>query len=112
MTASASSVFMMAPPKMDLWVARRSSGALRRRRYPRINPADDFGHHCFLAEVVERIVVIAFVQFQCLVTSAGSVIKVLAAARPGRTVCRAVNDQHRQRDLRKLLLQPFIRANH
>ena len=51
---------------------------------------------CFLADVVEQIVVVPFVELQRLILGAGVVVELLAAARFRRLVDGAVHDEHRQ----------------
>jgi len=55
---------------------------------------------------------VPLVQLQRLVLRAGRVVEQLAAARFGRFVGTAVEDEHGQRHERKPLLQPLVRAHH
>ena len=55
------------------------SAAARRRRQPRLDPADDVGQHRLLAEVVQQVVVVALVELQRLVRPTRVVVEELAA---------------------------------
>jgi len=72
----------------------------------------DVGHHDFLVEVIEQVVKVTRIELERLVGRAGHVVKVLAAARLGGLVERAVQDEHGQGDQRELLLQPLVGAYH
>src|SRR5215468_9551300 len=81
-------------------------------REVRVQPGLDVCHHLLLVEVVEQVVIVALVELEGLVLRARFLVKVLAAARLGGLVFRAMQDQHRQGDARELLLQPLVGANH
>src|SRR5260370_541303 len=103
------------PPRMSSNHPRRQPKKLVRsscRRKPRANPVENVAHDALLADVVERVVVVAVVELQRLVARAGRVEEELAAARLRGLVARAVDDQKQPLDERKLFLQPLVGAHH
>jgi hypothetical protein len=78
----------------------------------RIDPTLDVRQNDFFIDIVEQVVKVPLIEFQCLVGRASQVVKPLATTRLGGLVERAMQDEHRKGDQPKLLLQPLVGAHH
>src|SRR3569623_384150 len=72
------------------------------------NPAPDVGEDSLLADVVEHVVEVALIELQRFVGAAGMIEEELAAARLGRLVLGAMQDEHRHGDLAKRGFEPVV----
>src|SRR5262245_42998518 len=101
--ASADSTQATTPTRVPQGTPHKLRGA-----DARINPRLDVRDHAFLADVVEKVVVVPVIQFERLVPGSSSLVEELTTLTHRGSVARPMHDQQWQRDTGKLLFEPLI----